>query len=311
MEYELVVCGGTFDLLHQGHKTFLQEILKISNEVVIGLTSDKYVIENKPDRGIAPFKIRREELLDFAKEIGANKKMEVIKIDNMYGPLLNPNFKADALVVASDKYDSALIINNERKNRGILPIKVIKIPIVRAQDNKVLSATRIREGYINRKGKLLLPSKLRKKLQKPLGKLLNDIPENLVESKIITVGDVTTDRFISKSYNPRLSIVDFRVGRKPIPHKEFKNMKTIKADNRAGTISFELSNAIKKSFEDSISKVIIVDGEEDLSVLPAIIFSPLGFEIYYGQPGQGLVQVKVTKKIKEKTYKLLNDFILG
>ena len=45
MKYKLVVCGGTFDHFHRGHREFLRHILSVSSKVLIGLTTDKYLKE--------------------------------------------------------------------------------------------------------------------------------------------------------------------------------------------------------------------------------------------------------------------------
>lgn len=54
---------------------------------------------------------------------------------------------------------------------------------------------------------------------------------------------------------------------------------------------------------------ILIDGEEDLLVLPAIIYAPLGARVYYGQPGEGLVEVVVTHRKKRQALALLGKFL--
>ena len=46
-KYSLVICGGTFDRLHEGHKAFLRAAFTAGERVIIGLTSYK-IIKNKP-----------------------------------------------------------------------------------------------------------------------------------------------------------------------------------------------------------------------------------------------------------------------
>lgn len=50
--------------------------------------------------------------------------------------------------------------------------------------------------------------------------------------------------------------------------------------------------------------MILVDGEEDLAVLPCILTAPSGSLVLYGQPGEGLVVCEVDKVInKVKKFK--------
>src|SRR5258706_7508860 len=40
--YNVIVIGGTFDHLHEGHKVFLRFAFQKSKEVLIGVTADEY-----------------------------------------------------------------------------------------------------------------------------------------------------------------------------------------------------------------------------------------------------------------------------
>ena len=55
----------------------------------------------------------------------------------------------------------------------------------------------------------------------------------------------------------------------------------------------EAWNAIKQAMKNR-EAVILVEGEEDLLALPAIIESPNYAFVVYGQPSQGLVVVTTT-----------------
>jgi uncharacterized protein (UPF0218 family) len=53
---------------------------------------------------------------------------------------------------------------------------------------------------------------------------------------------------------------------------------------------------------------IIVDGEEDLLAIPAVLEAPLRALIVYGQPSQGIVVVEASSQRKAKLAKLLDEF---
>jgi uncharacterized protein (UPF0218 family) len=69
-------------------------------------------------------------------------------------------------------------------------------------------------------------------------------------------------------------------------------------DNPPGVLTDELIELITDSIKTSTSDnpiIIVVDGEEDLAVLPAILNSPEDTYILYGQPKEGVVLVNSTK----------------
>lgn len=154
MIYNIIACGGTFDLLHKGHKEFLKKVLVLSNKIIIGVTSDEYILKHKPNNEIASFVIRKKKLSHFLKEIGAERRAQIVKINDMFGPLLDPKFKVDALAVTGNLRKNAHFINTQRINKGLKPLKVLEVPQVRTGDGEVISSSRIRKGEIDREGEV-------------------------------------------------------------------------------------------------------------------------------------------------------------
>ncbi|MBM3212057.1 DUF359 domain-containing protein, partial [Candidatus Poribacteria bacterium] len=54
--------------------------------------------------------------------------------------------------------------------------------------------------------------------------------------------------------------------------------------------------------------VVKVIGEEDLAGVPAILLSPLGTVVLYGQPQQGIVVVEVSEEKKRQLLQLLDRY---
>ena len=52
---------------------------------------------------------------------------------------------------------------------------------------------------------------------------------------------------------------------------------------------------------------IIVQGEEDLLVLPVVLFAPANSVVLYGQPNEGLVIVKISEGIRNKVKAIMNS----
>lgn len=333
MKYDVIVSGGTFDLLHKGHKSFLEKVAQLGDKVIIGVTSDSYVSRFK-NNNFEDYRTRERNVFNFLKTLKASNKLEIIEIDDIYGPLLDKNFKVSAVAVTPQTNRTVIGINEERKAIGIPEIAVEVIEMDRAEDYGLISSTRIRNGEINRDGRLYvkdewinkslkLPQEMRPLLQKPMGDVLKKISRNLDGQKIITIGDITTKEFNLNKINQILSIVDFQVQRK----KKFEKMedlnfekeiKTIKIKNSAGEISGSIFEEVKKCIESNKKYVILIDGEEDLTVLPAVLVAPLGFSIYYGQPSfakaskgkpnEGMVEIKVTEENKEKIFEIISKF---
>ena len=90
--------------------------------------------------------------------------------------------------------------------------------------------------------------------------------------------------------------------------------------NPAGNITPSLIRAIKKAYlailHGEKQQLIKIIGEDDLAGVPAILFSPLGSVVLYGQPayvseesglrrgkhGEGIVLVEISAKKKEELF---------
>lgn len=161
---------------------------------------------------------------------------------------------------------------------------------------------------------LILKKKLRSDFKKPLGDLypsLDDV-EDFLKSKyadelLISVGDVTTHNLQKAGLIPHLGIIDNIIERNPASYDVVYDNVTLNVKNPPGVITDELQETIKKAFKlvkSGFHVLILVDGEEDLAVLPCILTAPSGSLVLYGQPGEGLVVCEVDKVInKVKKFK--------
>ena len=52
---------------------------------------------------------------------------------------------------------------------------------------------------------------------------------------------------------------------------------------------------------------LIINGEEDLAALPAILYAPSNATIIYGMPNKGVVIVSSTEEYKEKIRFILSE----
>ena len=161
-----------------------------------------------------------------------------------------------------------------------------------------------------------LPDNLREQLKIPLGVLLlesdvnkKNIQKHISEnSYVITVGDRTTEKMNDFGLIPSLQIIDGQEKRikRNIP-ENFEVSTTLTCDNPAAEITNQSIETIKKAFLSQSPVQITVNGEEDLLVIPVCIYAPENSVVMYGQPNKGLVIVKITTEIRNKTQKLLDS----
>ena len=149
-------------------------------------------------------------------------------------------------------------------------------------------------------GQYRLPEELRPELARPLGRLFGpseiegpQLRESLsAASFVVTVGDRVTETIGKLGRTPDLQIVDSmenRRSRRPpeVPYAESYSLK-----NPAGTVTLDAIAVIGNALRGRKPARLLVDGEEDLLAMPAIILAPVQASIYYGQPGEGIVLVR-------------------
>ena len=151
-------------------------------------------------------------------------------------------------------------------------------------------------------------------LKKPLGKLypnFEDAIDDIVSSEyFISVGDATFNNLIKYELYPNIGIIDNLIQRENHVHDIIPVDELLRAENPPGTITEDLWETIEHAIElsdDGDSHIILVEGEEDLAVLPCILLAPEETVILYGQPTEGLVLLNVSD-LKDKAQELINGF---
>jgi uncharacterized protein (UPF0218 family) len=156
----------------------------------------------------------------------------------------------------------------------------------------------------------LLTDVLRKELKKPQGlliegsfketvKRLKELIEKEQPSLIISVGDMVSRNMIQGSIPPDVLIVDNKVMRKPVQPIEIDTKHILYANNPPGTITDEAWNVIRRAIEKKGQIEVVIDGEEDLLTIVAVLSVPENAIVVYGQPHVGIVVVKVTEETRE------------
>jgi GTP-dependent dephospho-CoA kinase len=160
---------------------------------------------------------------------------------------------------------------------------------------------------------------LREKLKEPFGRLIEGTSDQTMAKlkeqvaaepppMIISVGDVVSKNLHQHKIHPQLSIIDNvslrdQVTEPPHEHGEEK----IRIKNPQGTITQEAITAIKDAAADRRHVHIVVEGEEDLLTLIAVLYAPNDALVVYGQPNCGVVVVKVSAEKKAAAQQFLNS----
>jgi uncharacterized protein (UPF0218 family) len=166
--------------------------------------------------------------------------------------------------------------------------------------------------------KYLLTPELRFKLKQPLGiliegsfletmKRLRALVEKEKPPSIVAVGDTVSRNLTENGFAPKLAIVDNKCMRRNIKPQKLMTDQTFYVKNPQGTITQEAQEAIASSLQGKQTVKIVIDGEEDLLTLPAIIQSADNSFVIYGQPYAGIVVVKATSEKKSEIQAILKS----
>ena len=329
-KFKHVVLGGTFDKFHLGHKKLLEKAFEVGKKVIIGIATEEIYKNKFLSETIESFSERKKSVSEFLKKKDWLKKTKLIAFSNFTGGA-DKEKNIDAVVVSNLTYPNGLRINQLREKNKLPLLKVITINDVLADDGKLISSERIRAGEIDRKGniynlssiiyQLSMPESLRPVLQKPLGMIFKDeksLLQCINTSKhimIIAVGDIIVDSLLKTGIDPDVKIIDFKSRRKKRTDLFAKLQHVQKGPsliNKPGTINLKTAEVIGEKIKLSLNKKtkswIIVEGEEDLLALPAILFAPLNSLVLYGHWQHGIIAVAVDEEIKNKVRKIIKKF---
>ncbi|MBI4226031.1 pantetheine-phosphate adenylyltransferase, partial [Candidatus Roizmanbacteria bacterium] len=183
-QFKHLVFAGTFDYLHIGHKRLLDRAFELAEKVSIGITTEK-LYKSKPLANlIQTWQVRRRAVTEYLRERNWLKRARFFRLDDIYGPAIVDRTMDSILVTKLTKPNTELI-NKIRKKKGLPLLRIIVAPLVRGDDEEIVTSERIRMGEIDREGhnfqflisnfqkkSLILPKYLRKELRKPLGILI-------------------------------------------------------------------------------------------------------------------------------------------
>jgi hypothetical protein len=146
---------------------------------------------------------------------------------------------------------------------------------------------------------LSLPRSLRGELKDPLGPIYTDTAALLADAgdPVVTVGDVVTYHLLRADRRPDVALVDGLTKREAVDDEIWAAIdgfdRRVEVPNPAATLSVSLLAELRAAFDrtgaDEGTTLLVVEGEEDLAALPAVLAAPDGASVVYGQPDEGMV----------------------
>ena len=163
---------------------------------------------------------------------------------------------------------------------------------------------------------LRLPDDLRAAFKEPMGPVYTDPAALLADAgdPLVAVGDVVTYHLRAAGRSPDVAVVDGLTEREAVGDEIATALDALEADdetrrvavaNPAATLTEDLLVAVRDAVAAEERTLVVVEGEEDLATLPAVVAAPEGASVVYGQPGQGMVLVEVTVETRASCRDLL------
>lgn len=148
----LAATGGTFDIIHRGHKALLSRAFFVSEAVIIGLTSDEFALK-RDKKLLNKYGTRFENLAGMIACDFPKSEFRISRLDSNFGPAVLER-GVEALVVSDETMDQGRILNGMRSKMGMPPVEVVVVPMEMADDGRRISTTRIRNSEIDADGRI-------------------------------------------------------------------------------------------------------------------------------------------------------------
>lgn len=153
--FELVATGGTFDEIHAGHRELLGRAFTSGRSVIIGISSDNFATSKKgKNRLNHRFGARVDRLTHFIHDEFGCVNFEIRELNDDFGPTITDR-AIQAVVVSEETEMKGHEINKIRSRKGFDPLVIITVAMLKAEDGRPLSSSRIRYGEIDRLGRVL------------------------------------------------------------------------------------------------------------------------------------------------------------
>ncbi len=123
---------------------------------------------------------------------------------------------------------------------------------------------------------------------------------------IVAVGDMVSKNMTESRIPVHVMVVDNKILREDIKPIQVKAKTTLHVKNPPGALTPEAWTTFQEALKQTQPTKVVVEGEEDLFTLVAMVLAPDKSLVVYGQPNEGLVAVIVNKETRRKVQLILD-----
>ncbi|CAH0490701.1 unnamed protein product [Peronospora farinosa] len=139
--HDLVILGGTFDHLHNGHKKLLSLAVGIcAKRMIVGVTADSMLKEKAHAELLEPLEKRKSAVRAYIAFLNPHVIADIVTIEDPFGPAVVIPESA-AMVVSTETLSGASKINSIRVDSGLPKLHIFAC---RRTENSTLSSSCIR-----------------------------------------------------------------------------------------------------------------------------------------------------------------------
>ena len=149
-----VALGGTFEQIHSGHRRLILSALQVGDRVIIGLSSDSFILTLRKNHKISNYQSRLAKLKTLLSEINELHRVTIVPLNDPYGPAVTDEV-ISRIVVSPDTLETAFEINRIRIQKEMAPLEIYVVDFALGDDGKPISTSRISLGLISKNGRSL------------------------------------------------------------------------------------------------------------------------------------------------------------
>jgi cytidyltransferase-like protein len=138
--------GGTFSLMHRGHRHLLRVAAEKSKALLVGVSSDEYASARKA-HPLEPYELRALSVLLYLLMVDPDLEVEIHPLDDAFGPAYLDG-ELECIFVSEETVPGAVAINILRRLRGLAPLRIYSVELITDEKGVRLSSTALWSRFL-------------------------------------------------------------------------------------------------------------------------------------------------------------------